>query len=141
MKHIFFNLKISHSYFKKSTPSQTNKENADPNNPTIDDEEEDSETPESSKSISSQLSQKLFRLTEEIQRTLSGDSSTNDASSEFPKLAGSYLPLNNPALEFIKTVCQVLALDKTLENDVYRLRKVFIIYFKSYEKKKWRSTN
>lgn len=105
---------------KQVEGTETNKENADPNNAMMEEEEEDNGA---EKPISSQLSQKLFPLIEEIQKTLSGDSSTRDASSEFPKLAGSYLPLNNPALEFIKTVCQVLALDKAIENDIYRLRK------------------
>jgi hypothetical protein len=39
----------------------------------------------------------------------SGDERAGDAAAEeFPQLAGSYLPLHNPALEFIKSVCHVM---------------------------------
>lgn len=33
------------------------------------------------------------------------------------------MPLNNPALEFVKFVCHVLSLDKTIEPAVQQLRK------------------
>jgi DNA polymerase epsilon subunit 1 len=72
-------------------------------------------------SVIANLTPRLFAIIQDIQRTLSGDhSQANEASSEFPKLAGSHLPMNNPALEFIKFVCHVLSLDKTLEHDVNR---------------------
>jgi DNA polymerase epsilon subunit 1 len=75
-------------------------------------------------SIIANLTPRLFAIIQDIQRTLSGDhSQANEASSEFPKLAGSHLPMNNPALEFIKFVCHVLSLDRSLEHDVNRLKK------------------
>lgn len=49
------------------------------------------------------------RVTQKIQHTLSGDRSSNtDPSIEFPLLPGSHLPLNNPALEFVKFICKVM---------------------------------
>jgi len=41
----------------------------------------------------------------------------------FPKLAGSHLDSNNAALEFVKRVCHVLALDKDVHFQVERLKK------------------
>ena len=50
----------------------------------------------------------LCRLTQKIQKKLSGNrSNNNNLSEEFPRPPGSHLPLNNPALEFVKAVCQV----------------------------------
>ena len=47
-------------------------------------------------------------LTQKIQKKLSGNrSNNNNVSEEFPRPPGSHLPLNNPALEFVKAVCQV----------------------------------
>ena len=46
------------------------------------------------------------RITQKIQHTLSGESG-KDSSSDFPVLAGSYLVLKNPALEFVKYVTKV----------------------------------
>ncbi|CAJ0933213.1 unnamed protein product [Ranitomeya imitator] len=41
----------------------------------------------------------------------------------FPILPGSHLPLNNPALEFIKYVCKVLSLDSNITNQVNKLKR------------------
>ncbi|CAM9984216.1 unnamed protein product, partial [Choristocarpus tenellus] len=41
----------------------------------------------------------------------------------FPKLAGAARELTNPALEFIKSLCHVLALDPTVTDEVETLRK------------------
>ena len=50
-----------------------------------------------------------FSITQKIHQTLSGDRhSRGDPSEEFPLLPGSHLPLNNPALEFVKYVCKVM---------------------------------
>ena len=50
----------------------------------------------------------ICSVTQKIQHTLSGDRSSNtDPSAEFPLLPGSHLPLNNPALEFVKFICKV----------------------------------
>ena len=83
---------------KKGLLIPSNKENNDPNNNKNDEMEEvdnDNNDNDEGKSISSQLSQKMFHLVEEIQRTLSGDhNSTRQASVEFPKLAGTKYPRN-----------------------------------------------
>ena len=39
-------------------------------------------------------------------------------SREFPKLAGSHLAMSDPALEFIKQVCAVLALDNRVQHSI-----------------------
>lgn len=72
--------------------------------------------------INSYLHQKMFKIIEDIQNTLSGQADEEIEDSEptvsvAPKSA-------NPALDFIKSVCHVLALDTSLQSDVFRLRKV-----------------
>ena len=63
-------------------------------------------------------------ITQKIQQTLSGDRhSRGDPSAEFPLLPGSHLPLNNPALEFVKYVCKALSLDSNTQNQVNKLRR------------------
>ena len=44
-----------------------------------------------------------FRIIQKIRKKLTGD----NHAKEFPKLPGSHLPLKDPALEFIKAVCEV----------------------------------
>lgn len=74
--------------------------------------------------ISGELTQTLFSVTQKIQHTLSGDRSSNtDPSVEFPLLPGSHLPLNNPALEFVKFICKVLSLDSNTQHQVNKLRR------------------
>lgn len=36
----------------------------------------------------------------------------------FPQLPGSHLTLYNPTLEFVKAVCQVLAVDRNVDKQV-----------------------
>jgi len=74
--------------------------------------------------VDTKLTQKLLQIVADIQRFLSGDHSNKDkSSSEFPILPGSYLTLNNPALEFIKTVTHVLSLEEIIDSEVKILRK------------------
>ncbi|CAH3120153.1 unnamed protein product [Pocillopora meandrina] len=74
--------------------------------------------------ISGELTQTLFNVTQKIQHALSGDRSSNvDPSAEFPLLPGSHLPLNNPALEFVKFICKVLSLDSNTQHQVNKLRR------------------
>lgn len=58
--------------------------------------------------VSSELTQNFFTITQKIQKKVTGTRSVTLPSEMFPVLPGSHLPLNNPALEFIKYVCQVL---------------------------------
>lgn len=57
--------------------------------------------------VSSELTQNIFTITQKIQKKVTGTRSVTQPSEMFPVLPGSHLPLNNPALEFIKYVCQV----------------------------------
>lgn len=57
--------------------------------------------------VSSELTQNIFTITQKIQKKVTGTRSVTHTSEMFPILPGSHLPLNNPALEFIKYVCQV----------------------------------
>ena len=57
--------------------------------------------------VSSELTQNFFTITQKIQKKVTGTRGVNQPSEMFPVLPGSHLPLNNPALEFIKYVCQV----------------------------------
>lgn len=44
----------------------------------------------------------------------------------FPQRAGSHLHMDNPALEFVKAVCHVLALDPSLSQEVASLRRLLL---------------
>ncbi|KAK5871426.1 hypothetical protein PBY51_004310 [Eleginops maclovinus] len=73
--------------------------------------------------VSNELTQNFFTITQKIQKKVMGTRGVNQASEMFPVLPGSHLPLNNPALEFIKYVCQVLALDANIVNQVNKLKR------------------
>lgn len=57
--------------------------------------------------VSTELTQNIFTITQKIQKKVTGTRNINQPSELFPILPGSHLPLNNPALEFVKYVCQV----------------------------------
>jgi DNA polymerase epsilon subunit 1 len=130
--------KSNHSKLLSSSDSSitfSDKENSNPNTLSgsrdqfiseyeEEEDEEEASSKDAKRLINTYLVQRLFKIVEDIQRSLSGDHSSKDkASSEFPELPGSHLALNNPALEFIKTICKILSLDKHLVTEVYRLRK------------------
>ncbi|XP_018524002.1 DNA polymerase epsilon catalytic subunit A [Lates calcarifer] len=73
--------------------------------------------------VSSELTQNFFTITQKIQKKVTGTRSVTQPSEMFPILPGSHLPLNNPALEFIKYVCQVLSLDANIVNQVNKLKR------------------
>ncbi|KAK3514779.1 hypothetical protein QTP70_030670 [Hemibagrus guttatus] len=73
--------------------------------------------------VSSELTQNIFTITQKIQKKVCGTRSVSQPSEMFPVLPGSHLPLNNPALEFIKYVCQVLSLDANTVNQVNKLKR------------------
>ncbi|TRY87471.1 hypothetical protein DNTS_035299 [Danionella cerebrum] len=73
--------------------------------------------------VSSELTQNFFTITQKIQKKVSSTRSITLPSEMFPVLPGSHLPLNNPALEFIKYVCQVLSLDSNIINQVNKLKR------------------
>lgn len=57
--------------------------------------------------VASELTQNMFTITQKIQKKVTGTRNVTQPSEMFPVLPGSHLPLNNPALEFIKYVSQV----------------------------------
>lgn len=78
--------------------------------------------------IASYFTDKLLRVVRDILRHITAKGRKEDASAEavsheFPKLAGSHLPMGDGALEFIKHVCAVLALDQHVQHDVLVMRK------------------
>ncbi|KAA0716868.1 DNA polymerase epsilon catalytic subunit A [Triplophysa tibetana] len=73
--------------------------------------------------VSSELTQNFFTITQKIQKKVSSTRSVTLPSEMFPVLPGSHLPLNNPALEFIKYVCQVLSLDSNIVIQMNKLKR------------------
>lgn len=84
--------------------------------------------------VSSELTQNIFTITQKIQKKVTGTRNVTQPSEMFPVLPGSHLSLNNPALEFIKYVCQVyyqvsklLSAYATVHNSCY-LNSVFSFF-------------
>nr|XP_023689121.1 DNA polymerase epsilon catalytic subunit A [Paramormyrops kingsleyae]XP_023689122.1 DNA polymerase epsilon catalytic subunit A [Paramormyrops kingsleyae]XP_023689123.1 DNA polymerase epsilon catalytic subunit A [Paramormyrops kingsleyae] len=73
--------------------------------------------------VSSELTQNFFTITQKIQKKVTGSRSGAMPSEMFPVLPGSHLALSNPALEFVKYVCQVLSLDANITNQVNKLKR------------------
>ncbi|XP_064424312.1 DNA polymerase epsilon catalytic subunit A [Latimeria chalumnae] len=73
--------------------------------------------------VSNELTQNFFTITQKIQKKVTGTRRATEPSEMFPVLPGSYLPLNNPALEFIKYVCRALSLDMNITNQVNKLKR------------------
>ncbi|XP_013919860.1 PREDICTED: DNA polymerase epsilon catalytic subunit A-like [Thamnophis sirtalis] len=73
--------------------------------------------------VANELTQSFFTITQKIQKKLTGSRHTTELSEMFPSLPGSHLVLHNPALEFIKHVCQVLSLDANIANQVQKLKR------------------
>ncbi|XP_073410903.1 DNA polymerase epsilon catalytic subunit A [Dendrobates tinctorius] len=73
--------------------------------------------------VANELTQNFFTITQKIQKKVTGTRHVTEPSEMFPILPGSHLPLNNPALEFIKYVCKVLSLDSNIANQVNKLKR------------------
>ena len=74
--------------------------------------------------VKNTISQRLYNLVHDMQRSVAP--SDEDPTKQFPKLAGSYLSnLRSPSLEFVKNICHVLSLDRSLSSEIIILRKVF----------------
>lgn len=88
------------------------------------DEDEDDQV-KNVTSMTSYLHQLVDRDFTDLMHKMSSEIlSRRDAEArDFPKLAGSYLNSNNAALEFVKRVCHVLALDTDVTVQVERLKK------------------
>jgi hypothetical protein len=73
--------------------------------------------------IASYFTDKLLRIVRDLQkhmlsRRIDVDDPELQLAREFPKLAGSHLVMGDVALEFIKHVCAVLALDNRVQHNV-----------------------
>ncbi|ELK14231.1 DNA polymerase epsilon catalytic subunit A [Pteropus alecto] len=73
--------------------------------------------------VANELTQNFFTITQKIRKKVTGSRNSAELSALFPVLPGSHLPLNNPALEFIKYVCKVLSLDTNITNQVNKLNR------------------
>ncbi|XP_020527261.1 DNA polymerase epsilon catalytic subunit A [Amborella trichopoda] len=77
------------------------------------------------KKISSYFLRKVLGFIHDINRHIKGKKDIIDESIShgFPPLAGSHIHIGDPALEFIKHVCKVLALDQHVQHDVLVMKK------------------
>lgn len=75
--------------------------------------------------VLSVLQRKLAKLVPEIDRNLTGmhTNEEDQLAASFPHLPGSHLHLNNAGLEFVKYICALLELDKTIIDQVRILRR------------------
>uniref|UniRef100_K7GCA2 DNA polymerase epsilon catalytic subunit n=1 Tax=Pelodiscus sinensis TaxID=13735 RepID=K7GCA2_PELSI len=73
--------------------------------------------------VANELTQSFFTIIQKIQKKVTGSPHATLPSDMFPVLPSSYLPLNNPALEFVKYVCKVLSLDANITNQVNKLKR------------------
>ncbi|XP_048467692.1 DNA polymerase epsilon catalytic subunit A [Rhincodon typus] len=73
--------------------------------------------------VANELTHNFFTITQKILKKVSSNRHSTEPSEMFPVLPGSYLPFNNPALEFIKSVCKILSLDSNITNQVNKLKR------------------
>ena len=74
--------------------------------------------------VSGELSQRLFGVVDKINKKFPQITGNDeDEVNIFPELPGSHVSQTFPALEFVKAVCKVLALDSTLTEEIRRLRR------------------
>ncbi|KAL5974611.1 hypothetical protein ACLOJK_031281 [Asimina triloba] len=86
--------------------------------------------------ISSHFSGKLHRIVQDTLRHIKGKNKIDGDeinSHGFPQLAGSHAPVGDPALEFIKHVCAVLALDQSVQHDILVMRKNLLKFIRVRE--------
>ena len=74
--------------------------------------------------VGGELSQRLFGVVDKINKKFPQiKGNDEDEVNIFPELPGSHVKQTFPALEFIKAVCKVLALDTALTDEVRKLRR------------------
>ncbi|XP_065196318.1 DNA polymerase epsilon catalytic subunit A-like [Sycon ciliatum] len=83
--------------------------------------------------VAGPLTNTMFSLTQGILHKLGSGSKSTDSNSLFPQHAGSHLTLQNPSLEFVKSVCHVLALDPNIRHQVAKLRRDLLTLIKCGE--------
>ncbi|ODQ63222.1 DNA polymerase epsilon catalytic subunit A [Nadsonia fulvescens var. elongata DSM 6958] len=83
------------------------------------------------KGIITNLSAVLKKRVQQLIRRQTDALNNADAQIEFefPKLPGSYLDLHNPVLQFVKSICAVLALSKDMNFEVRKLRRDLLEMF------------
>ncbi|KHJ41058.1 b, exonuclease domain protein, DNA polymerase family [Trichuris suis] len=77
----------------------------------------------SCKLVREELVERLFNIVRKIQRNVSVKVGQGGFSSLFPHYIGTYLNMNNPALELCKSLCHILSLDKCISQDVENLKR------------------
>ncbi|XP_042499556.1 DNA polymerase epsilon catalytic subunit A-like isoform X2 [Macadamia integrifolia] len=85
--------------------------------------------------ISSYFTDKLLRIVRDIVLHVKGlnKSENDDTSHEFPHISGSKIHKGDAALEFIKHVSAVLALDQNVQHDILVMRKNLLKYVRVRE--------
>lgn len=81
--------------------------------------------------IDSYFTDKLLRIVGDILRHMkvkSKNENSEPTAHGLPQLAGSHVHMGDTALEFIKHVCAVLALDQNVQHDI--LVKLIILNLK-----------
>ena len=74
--------------------------------------------------VGGELSQRLFGVVDKINKKFPQiKGNDEDEENIFPDLPGSHVKQTFPALEFVKAVCKVLALDTALGEEVRKLRR------------------
>merc|ERR1712013_656331 len=73
--------------------------------------------------IEQRISGKIFQYVKQIKTKLPKDTSRSTMAEVFPARPGSHLPLQDPALEFIKYLVLVLQLDSDVTEQTNNLRK------------------
>ncbi|CAL1540665.1 unnamed protein product, partial [Lymnaea stagnalis] len=71
--------------------------------------------------IQGDLTHHLFSLSQKLKKKF--PVSHEGEGDLFPRLPGSHLKLSNPALEFVKSICEVLALDSNITIQVKKLKR------------------
>lgn len=96
------------------------------------DDDDEAELDADTAAVLAEIGEKLMRAVPQVAKIEPGDAA-KEHSSEFPVLAGSHLPMNNPALELIKTVCATLALDGHAQTDVQSVKRNLLTMIKVRE--------
>ncbi|KAI9351947.1 hypothetical protein BD770DRAFT_393656 [Pilaira anomala] len=73
--------------------------------------------------VKQDVARKMLRAVPILVRRQEEQNHHRDADMVFPQLAGSHLVMDNPALEYIKSVCAVLNLDSRIEDEVRILKR------------------
>eukprot|EP00127_Corallochytrium_limacisporum_P003547 Clim_evm30s150 gene=Clim_evmTU30s150 len=88
----------------------------------------DLEASQLQKWVTEQLADVLCNEIPVMNRMLKADHlSKVEQTAAFPVLPGSHLPLNDPTLELVKSVCHVLMLDKRITKDMQSLKNSLLL--------------